>query len=122
METWDKHKINNWNLFLSTKYWNRNIGTHLTPFASGTGFKLLTCPYFSGSVMQLGMPVLPTTLPLPKTTNPTPLAPAVVHLTEPSKTGVNNHNSHFLGFGQRTRADAGELGLVILGSGRVVGR
>ena len=65
----------------------------LTPLASGTGVKLLTCPYFSGSVMPSGMRLLPTNLPVPKATNPNPPAPALVHLTESSKTGVNSQNS-----------------------------
>ena len=51
----------------------------LTPLATGTGVKLLTCPYCSGSVMPSGMRLLPTTLPLPKATNPKPQAHSLVH-------------------------------------------
>ena len=56
----------------------------LTPFSSGTGVNLLTCPYLSGSVMLSGMRLLPTNLPVPKTNNPN--TPAFVHLTM----GVNS--------------------------------
>ena len=43
------------------------------------------------------MRLLPTTLPAPKTTNPNLPAPALVHLAEPPKTGVNikNWNKEF---------------------------
>ena len=63
----------------------------ITLFASGVGVKLLANPYFLGSVMPSAMRLLPTSLPVPKTTNPNPPAPALVHLTEPSKMGVNSH-------------------------------
>ena len=57
------------NIYLYFHRCRYNVVLPLTPFAFGTGFKLLACPYFSGSVVPLGMHLLPTTLPLPKTTN-----------------------------------------------------
>ena len=62
------------------------------------------------------MRLLPTTLPTPKTTNPNTPAPALVHLTEPSKTGVNSQNSpdanltrllHALPLGDELRQELG---------------
>ena len=42
--------------------------------------------------MRSGLRLLPTTLPVPKVANPDTQAPALVHLTAPSKMAANSHS------------------------------